>query len=210
MNMEERLEINLFNDQLNYQDVLYLFHNTSAILSGQTNEPPKIAYINEKAFEWIKSDSELFEPFNLMAKQLDGVTADTLLTHFIKMMVLDDDSTRNVKVLCNPKITKKDKFLEAFRKVQKHWSPKGILSVLSPDLMRCLFGYEVHIKTGATSIELPPDLVPIVLPVTEVMPDRPPEGFERGVPYESDAFSQEQKSFFDRFNFLKPKVKNTN
>lgn len=198
----------LRNEDIDLQEIVELRETTNAelFLSPEVlAESEQYFELKPKITDWIKSDEGLFKPFQAVGEKL-SIQPEELLRVFLFMIAKEDRAGYRLLVDRKNKIKNKEDFLERFRKYQRYWTPsKEIKNEIAPDILKSAVCHILYYTSnGKTAFDVPTDVVPYLLNVEGVMPDRPPEGFDPNSPYEGDEYVEpEQKKFFNLFSFLK-------
>lgn len=204
----EEIKIILYNENINFEEEVFISPNTNTILFLSDEEAKaqnQYIKIDSDYIKWISKDKELIEPFDKLSVFLD-MPNTKLIELFLKTIILED--SYGYKILMKKTYDKESDFLNTFKKYMKDFIPSdNVRNIIAPDILTDTLCQVLFHNNPLPRYEIPEDIIPYILNIDEVMPENPPVGFNSDIPYETNTFgdSKETESFFEKFNFLKPK-----
>lgn len=203
----------IFNRELDFELKVKIKEQTGALLFLDEKtliDSEQYIALRPHVMEWIENDKELFEPFEALSKFLN-VPAKEILRVCLFMIAREDRG--GYKLLVKKEAKSKEDFLLKFRKYNKSFMPNNkIRNIVDPGILRCTVCHiQYYNGNGQTDIEIPESIAPYLLEIAGVSPTDYsetgyPDGFDPDAPYESDEYKfPEQKSFFEKFSFLRKK-----
>lgn len=190
-------DFTIFNTELDFEITIKVDTELITLLFLPKDAQKKSKHYLElqpHVLEVISEDSQLFEPFVILADFLKKDPKD-LLNLFLIMISREDQRARHF--LCEVPYSKED-LVQKFKNFQrKYFVAPDTKNVIAPDILLHLLCYIWIHEHNQNSLEIPQELVPYILNISGVQPDLPND-FDPNLPYENDEVVFKKDNFLTR------------